>query len=135
MFKKINQFYKDNNTTALILIDRIDNFVQKEKYSLQKKYIQGLFDSIEEISLLDNIHPTLFLRTDLFYSYDSDIELDKVKDRTIELKWSKGETLNFILYRFNNNPYIRNTFNPFLNHFMRNDKVIKSVSRPNIVLH
>lgn len=128
LFKIVNQFYRDNNLTALILIDRIDNFVQKEIYSLQKKYIQGLLDSIEEISLLDNIHPTLFLRTDLFYSYDSDIEVDKIKDRTIELKWSKGETLNFILYRFNNNPYIRNTFNPFLDHFMKKGMSNKSVT-------
>lgn len=125
LFKRINTFYKENNIKALILIDRIDNFVQKEKYALQKKYIQGLFDSIEEISLLDNIHPTLFLRTDLFYSYDSDIEVDKIKDRTIELKWTKGETLNFILYRFSSNKYIKDTFNPFLIHFMKNDKVIK----------
>lgn len=125
IFKKIDSFYKENGSKALILIDRIDNFVQKEKYSLQKKYIQGLFDSIEEISLLENIHPTLFLRTDLFYSYDSDIEVDKVKDRTIELKWTKGETLNFILYRFSSNKYIKETYTPFLLHFMRNDKVIK----------
>jgi len=130
LFKIINTFYKSNNKTALILIDRIDNFVQKEKYSLQKKYIQGLFDSIEEISLLENIQPTLFLRTDLFYSYDSDIEVDKIKDRTIELKWTKGETLNFILYRFNNNLYIKTTFLPFLQHFMKNDKGIE-IQKPN----
>jgi hypothetical protein len=122
LFKLIDEFYKNNNKTALVLIDRIDNFVQKEKYSLQKKYIQGLFDSIEEISHLENIHPTLFLRSDLFYSYDSDIELDKINDRTVELKWSKGETLNFILYRFNNNEYISNSFTPFLHHLMLNDK-------------
>jgi hypothetical protein len=128
LFKLINSFYQENNIKALILIDRIDNFVQKEKYSLQKKYIQGLFDSIEEISLLENIHPTLFLRTDLFYSYDSDIELDKIKDRTIELSWSKGETLNFLLYRLSNNTYINKTFSPFLNHLLdqeRNKKIKK----------
>jgi hypothetical protein len=129
LFKLINSFYQKNNIKALILIDRIDNFVQKEKYSLQKKYIQGLFDSIEEISLLENIHPTLFLRTDLFYSYDSDIEIDKIKDRTIELTWSKGETLNFLLYRLSNNTYINKTFAPFLNHLLeqeRNKKIKKS---------
>ncbi|MDP3353104.1 MAG: hypothetical protein Q8S44_05125 [Flavobacteriaceae bacterium] len=129
LFKRINDFYKSHNIKALILIDRIDNFVQKEKYSLQKKYIQGLFDCIEEISLLENIHPTLFLRTDLFYSYDSDIEVDKIKDRTIELNWIKGETLNFLLYRFNDNPYIKNTFNPFLLHFMKNEKGVQ-VKKP-----
>lgn len=131
IFKLIDDFYKSHNKKALILIDRIDNFVQKEKYSSQKKYIQGLFDSIEEISLLENIHPTLFLRTDLFYSYDSDIELDKIKDRTIELTWNRGEILNFLLYRFNNNKYIETTFEPFLKHFIQveRDKQIKKPKR------
>lgn len=79
LFKLINDFYNANNLKALILIDRIDNFVQKEEYNLQRRYIQGLFDCIEEISLYDSIHPTMFLRTDLFYSYDSEIEYDKSK--------------------------------------------------------
>jgi hypothetical protein len=30
IFKSINKFYKQNDLTALILIDRLDNFVQKE---------------------------------------------------------------------------------------------------------
>lgn len=114
LFKKISDFYKGNNIEALILIDRIDNFVQKEEYQLQRKYIQGLFDCIEELSLLDSITPTMFLRTDLFYSYESDIEYDKVKDRTIELKWDKGETLNFIVYRLNHNQYISENYSSIL---------------------
>ncbi|MFT4802426.1 MAG: hypothetical protein ACI93N_002204 [Flavobacteriaceae bacterium] len=114
LFKKISEFYSENNIEALILIDRIDNFVQKEEYQLQRKYIQGLFDCIEELSLLDSITPTMFLRTDLFYSYESDIEYDKVKDRTIELKWDKGETLNFIVYRLNHNQYISENYSVIL---------------------
>ncbi|MBR8538345.1 hypothetical protein KDU71_22430 [Carboxylicivirga sediminis] len=118
LFREINKFYKTNKKTALILIDRIDNFVQKEEYSLQKKYIQGLFDCIEEISLFDSIIPTMFLRTDLFYSYDSEMEYDKVKDRLIELKWEKGETLNFLVFRLNHNSYITKIFDTFLKGFI-----------------
>jgi len=118
LFKQINDFYKANDKTALILIDRIDNFVQKEEYSLQKRYIQGLFDCIEEISLFDSIIPTMFLRTDLFYSYESEIEYDKVKDRLIELKWDKGETLNFLVFRLNHNSYITKHFDTFLKSFI-----------------
>ncbi len=118
LFEKINEFFKKNDLKCLILIDRIDNFVQKEEYQLQRKYIQGLFDCIEEISLYSHIKPTMFLRTDLFYSYESDIEYDKVKDRTLELEWDKGETLNFIVYRLNHNQYISQNFNPLLSEYL-----------------
>ncbi len=118
IYKEINDFYKKNDLTAFILIDRIDNFVQKEEYQLQRKYIQGLFDCIEEISLNDSILPTMFLRTDLFYSYESDVEYDKVKDRTIELQWDKGETLNFLVYRLNHNEYITLNFRNYLVSFL-----------------
>ncbi len=127
LFQKIDLFYKKNNLTALILIDRIDNFVQKEEYQLQRKYIQGLFDCIEELSLFDNIRPTMFLRTDLFYSYESDIEYDKVKDRTIELEWDRGETLNFIVYRLNHNSYISQNFNTLFSRFL--DEAIEGKHR------
>lgn len=114
LFYKVNEFYKGIGKKALILIDRIDNFVQKEEYEIQKKYIQGLFDCIEEVSLLDNIVPSVFLRTDLFYSYESDIEYDKVKDRTIELEWDTGETLTFIVFRLISNDYINKNFRQYL---------------------
>ncbi len=127
LFYEINKFYKSNNKKALVLIDRIDNFVQKEEYSLQKRYIQGLFDCIEEISLFDSIIPTMFLRTDLFYSYDSEIEYDKVKDRLIELKWDNGETLNFLVFRLNHNKYITYNFNSFLMNFF--DEAIQGKHR------
>lgn len=100
LFQLINTFYKRNNLTARILIDRIDNFVEKEEYDIQKNYLQGLIYSIEEISLLSNVQPLVFLRTDLFYSHSINIEYDKIRDRMIELKWTKAETLTFIVYRF-----------------------------------
>ena len=119
IFKSINKFYKQNDLTALILIDRLDNFVQKEAYSLQRKYIQGLFDCIEEMSLFSNINPTVFLRTDLFYSYESDLEYDKTTDRTIELKWENGETLNFVVNRLMNNDYISENYSDYILNFIK----------------
>lgn len=119
IFTLVNEFYKKNNIKALVLIDRLDNFVQKEEYHLQKRYIQGLFDCVEEISLFSNILPTVFLRTDLFHSYDSDVEYDKIKDRTIQLEWERGETLNFLVNRLINNEYIDDNYINFLFQFMR----------------
>ena len=119
IFTLVNKFYKQNDIKVLILIDRLDNFVQKEEYHLQRRYIQGLFDCVEEISLFSKIQPTVFLRTDLFHSYDSDVEYDKIKDRTIELEWERGETLNFLVNRLINNEYIENNYFDFIIQFVQ----------------
>ncbi|MDB9954718.1 hypothetical protein OAD49_04065 [Flavobacteriaceae bacterium] len=119
IFTLVNKFYQQNDIKVLILIDRLDNFVQKEEYHLQRRYIQGLFDCVEEISLFSNILPTVFLRTDLFHSYDSDVEYDKIKDRTIELEWERGETLNFLVNRLINNKYIDENYFEFIIQFVQ----------------
>jgi hypothetical protein len=116
IFKLINNFYKENNLTSLILIDRLDNFVRKESYQVQKNYVQGLIDCIEELANLENIAPVLFIRTDLFYSFDIDFEYDKLKERTQTLIWGEEETLNFILYRLLANEYINSTYGEYFQH-------------------
>lgn len=117
IFGIINEYYKSNNLTALVLIDRLDNFVRKESYHVQKNYVQGLIDCIEEISTLSNISPVLFIRTDLFYAFDIDFEYDKLKERVQELNWQDGETLNFIVYRLLANKYIRENYMDYF-HFI-----------------
>jgi hypothetical protein len=111
----INDFYFENDLEALIIIDRVDSFVAKETMEIQKNYLQGLIDCIEEITFYKNLDPLLLLRTDLFYSFDIKFEYDKVKERKIELKWEESETLNFIVYRFLSNKYI---YDNFLGHFI-----------------
>lgn len=119
VFQTINDFYKENNLEALIVIDRIDSFVSKESIEIQKNYLQGLIDCIEEITFYKNLDPLLFLRTDLFYAFDLKFEYDKVKERKIELKWEESEILNFIVYRFFSNKYIIENFSGhFLNFYI-----------------
>lgn len=123
IFQIINDFYKDNNLEALLVIDRIDSFVTKESIEIQKNYLQGLIDCIEEITCFSNIDPLLFLRTDLFYAFEIKFEYDKVKERKIELKWEEHEILNFIFYRLFSNNYIReNFFGYFLEFIKGSDK-------------
>jgi len=116
LYSYINKFYKENNLIALIIIDRIDNFVSKEAHVIQKNYIQGLIDCIEEITVFNNIDPLLLIRTDLFYTFDIKFEYDKVKDKKIELNWAESETLNFIIYRILSNKYI---FENYFGHFLK----------------
>ncbi|WP_291125252.1 P-loop ATPase, Sll1717 family [Flavobacterium sp. UBA6031] len=121
IFKLINDFYTKNNLIARLLIDRVDNFVEKEEFEIQKNYLQGLVYAIEEISLLPNVQPLLFLRTDLFYSHDIIIEYDKIRERLIELKWTKDEILFFIVKRFLSIEQIKkNHFEYFQSCFIEN---------------
>jgi hypothetical protein len=119
IFKLIDNFYNQNNITALILIDRLDNFVRKESYAIQKNYIQGLIDCIEEISNFKNIGSILFIRTDLFYAFDIDFEYDKLKERTQDLLWEDGETISFIVYRLLANPYIKENYREYFDHIFK----------------
>lgn len=119
IFEKINSFYKENNLTAFLIIDRLDNFVSKEEYTIQKNYIQGIIDTIEEIYYLSNIHPMLFLRTDLFYTFSIDLEYDKTKERTNQLEWTEGEILQFIVNRFMSNEYIEKNYGKHLEDCIR----------------
>lgn len=114
IFEHINEFLILNNIKAEIYIDRIDKFVSSAEYVIQKKYIQGLFDTIEEISQLSNIRPILFLRTDLFFSMDISFEFDKVRDRITELEWTQSEILTFILTRLYSNKYINKNYSKYL---------------------
>lgn len=116
VYKIINDFYRQNNIIARPLIDRVDNFVEREAYEVQKNYLQGLINSIEEITILSNIKPILFLRTDLFFSHSINFEYDKVKDRMIELKWTEAEILVFILFRFIANESIKKAHIEYFNH-------------------
>ncbi len=110
----VNEFYYENKLTALILIDRLDNFVSRDSYIIQKNYVQGLFDCIEELSNYDNIAPVLFLRTDLFYSFELSLEYDKVQSRLLHLDWNQGEILTFIVIRLINNDYIYKNYAIYL---------------------
>lgn len=99
LYNFVSNFYKINDIKCWILIDKIDDFVRFENYENRKKYIQGLHELIEEIRLLDNIRPILFLREDLFENLNFSIGRMKIEDRAIYLVWSCEEILHFIFKR------------------------------------
>ena len=128
LFSKLNSFFKDNNKKLVVLIDRLDSFVKREKYSIQKYYIQGLLDTIEELTTYQSLQFTVFLRTDLFYSLNLNIEYDKAKDRVLYLEWEKHEVLKFITKRLMANSYIKNNFKNQLERILKNE-IYKRISK------
>jgi hypothetical protein len=128
----IDEFYRVNNLSALVMVDRIDSFVSKEKQKVQKNYVQGLIDCTEEIQLFKNIRCLIFLRTDLFNSFDIKFEYDKLKERKIELKWEESETLNFIVYRLASNDYIFKNYWGYFHKFLNDENGVKSSDEKSI---
>lgn len=114
LFELINDFFRKNNVTLLILIDRIDNFVKREEYSVQEKYLQGLVSTIEELIIYKNIKPILFIRSDLYNTFNLSAEYDKTKQRSLRLIWKQDEILRFILTRFLSIEYINKNFFNYL---------------------
>ncbi|MGJ0516532.1 MAG: P-loop ATPase, Sll1717 family [Methylomicrobium sp.] len=97
---KINKFLNKNKAVIYILIDKLDEFVVKEEYDAQKKAIQGLLHCQRGYINYTNIKLRLFLRTDLFYKLDFQaLGYDKVKAKTVELKWSPENMRQFIARR------------------------------------
>ncbi len=116
IFDQINSLMHENGKQLVILIDRLDDFVGHEEYQVQRNYVQGVFDVIEEICTLDAIRPILFLRNDLFSKLHINVGYDKVQDRVCKLNWDDGEILRFIKNRFLSNRYIRQNYQDYLNY-------------------
>lgn len=132
VLEHIDEFYRANELSALVMVDRIDSFVSKEKQKVQKNYVQGLIDCTEEIQLFKNIRCLIFLRTDLFNSFDIKFEYDKLKERKIELKWQESETLNFIVYRLASNEYIFKNYWGYFLKFLDEENGVSSNEKKSI---
>lgn len=80
-----------------ILIDRLDDFVTKNEYDIQREIISSLVKVERSYSTLNNIHFIIFMRNDLFEKIDyTDIGYDKIINRKVELVWKPENIREFI---------------------------------------
>ncbi|HMP82958.1 MAG TPA: hypothetical protein PKA41_09690 [Verrucomicrobiota bacterium] len=100
----LNKFLADNNTVAVVLIDRLDEFVIQDAYEIQKMVLQGLLDTEKSFSPLKNLRVKVFIRADLFRQLDFEkIGFDKLVHRKVELKWSHEDIREFVARRISFN--------------------------------
>lgn len=100
-----DKFLKENNYNAIVLIDRLDEFVSKSSTQVQDELLQALIAVDREYGKYKNIDIKFFLRDDLFeqLSFENIGGFDKVVSKKVNLKWTPENTREFISKRIISN--------------------------------
>jgi len=86
---------------ATIIIDKLDKFVAKEEYQIQRIYLESLLQLEDDLYGYDSIGFKIFMRSDLYDRLDfSALGPDKAEDNTLRLQWGHDEIRRFIARRF-----------------------------------
>lgn len=102
--RKLTQVLVQKNIELRVLLDRIDEFVIKEDYEVQKKLLEGLMQCYRSYATSSQIKINPFLRTDIFNRLDiSGLGADKILSKTIHLKWEKNDLRELIARRLYHN--------------------------------
>lgn len=97
-----NAVLKAASAKVLVLIDQTDEIFKYER-ARQQAVFQGLFLAESHLSRLSHIRAILFVRSDLFETYDLQ-EKNKLVSRTVRLRWELGELLKLMASRVLANP-------------------------------
>lgn len=96
----IQAFLASQDSSIYVVVDRLDEFVVREDYETQKCIVQGLLECERSYQQFENVRFKLFLRRDLFEKLDlSQLGPDKVRARSIELKWKESDIRGFVASR------------------------------------
>lgn len=86
---------------ATIIIDKLDKFVAKEEYDIQRAYLESLLQLEDDLYGYELIGFKIFMRSDLYDRLDfSTLGPDKAEDNTLRLQWGHDEIRRFIAKRF-----------------------------------
>jgi hypothetical protein len=97
---EISFYLKKTNRSIVIMFDRLDDFVTKSAYNVQRGIIGALIRVERSYLNYENMHLIIFLRNDLFERVDfTDIGLDKIITSVTELKWHPENIREFISKR------------------------------------
>ncbi len=100
--EKLNIILQENKICLWIMIDKLDEFVLRKEFDIQKKLLRGLIITESLYSNLSNIFLKIFIRSDLFYRLDFSsvsIGYDKILSRKVDFKWRPQEIRRFIAQR------------------------------------
>jgi len=98
--KLIQQFLLQKNTVLFVLVDKVDEFVIKSDYDIQRLMLQALMETEKSYMDYRNIRFKLFIRCDLYKRLEYDvIGPDKVTAKKITLAWTDEDIRRFIAQR------------------------------------
>ncbi|GBF44413.1 hypothetical protein LPTSP2_37160 [Leptospira ellinghausenii] len=104
ILQSINSFLNENNIALDIMIDKLDDFVIKEEYEIQKNIFQALLEVESNYYQHSNIRLFLFIREDLFNRLNLDeYGSDKVFAKKINITWSLDDISQLIAKRISYN--------------------------------
>ena len=111
--KKVSSLLDKNHMVLYVLLDRLDEFVIKEDYAIQKRLLEGLMACYRNFSSSTQIRIKPFFRTDIFNRLDiSGLGTDKILSKTVHLKWEPNDLRELIarrlFYNFTENLDIAN---------------------------
>jgi hypothetical protein len=96
----INNHLAKKKSRIYVLIDRIDEFLIKEEYDIQRMTLQGLVACERSYRQYHNLRIKLFLRRDLFEQIDlREFGADKVLHDALNLTWTAEEIRDFLSKR------------------------------------
>ena len=86
------------------MIDKIDDYLEKESIAVQEKLLQGLVITEDSYTDFSQLYIKIFLRTDLFNRIDfHSIGYDKIDGRVVNFEWRASEIRRFIAQRIISN--------------------------------
>lgn len=89
----LNDYLTNNHIQLFIMYDGLDNVVMPKHWS---KAISPLINNWGgNLSAYSNIHPKIFLRTDLFERIEG-TNTERLKDNIIDIDWSVGEVFGYL---------------------------------------
>jgi len=107
--RQIDNCLSEQDIVLYVILDKLDEFVLREEYEIQKNIIQGLLFAERSYNRFNNIKLKIFLRSDIFKKLNFDeLGYEKVSSKKVELMWSPDDIREFIARRI-----VYNYFNVF----------------------
>lgn len=98
--QKANAFFRDKRIRLYLLLDRLDEFVIREEYNIQKTTLEALLATERSYQEFPNMRIKIALRADLYRKLDiTEFGADKMSSRITKLEWRKDDIREFIAKR------------------------------------
>jgi hypothetical protein len=96
---RLRKYIKARNLVAIVLIDKIDDFVVGIDYEEQRKNMQALLECTQNFRYPE-LKLKIFMRADLFKRLDFERSgYDKMSTQVVRLEWSRDDICEFVARR------------------------------------